>query len=71
MGDDPREWRVYKRRERFRAHQLPSGLGWEVEDESGKRSNYTNEDFRSLFETAACYGKTVDAEHGTVHYLTA
>lgn len=69
MRDDPREWRIYKRRERLRAHQLPNGLGWEVADSKGQRSNYTNEDFKRVFELGACTAKIVDSKTQTIHYV--
>lgn len=54
---DPKEWRI----------QLTSGIGWEVIDESGKRSVYIPEEFHRLFELGANTAKAVD-DFGTVHY---
>lgn len=67
-AEDSREWRIYRSKFRFRARELPGGLGWEVEDSGGGRLNYTDEDFRARFEIAAQTAKIVDSATQTVHY---
>lgn len=64
---DAKEWRIYKRRERYRAHELSTGLGWEVLSPDGERKVYTPEDFHRRFELGANTGKAVGAK-GTVYY---